>query len=506
MRKMILLVPLALLFSLNLTGCSLFSSGSEDQENATVAEEGQGAEGGDEFASDEFEGGEGDTAAVGDAATEVAVEGDDSEFDADAMAKDEGADGTEVASEDMEVEDSFGAEAGVDNYPDDDYSEGAKGKTAAADSEESSDDYIDDNSFATEDSLAVDEGGGLPDNTLTANEEKDLFGQAQDPIVDTPSFVDSSFGGGMDPMPEEKAPIPVKKMKDAAYQAAGANMNRLYVVRPGDNMDNIAQKIYGQDKAKDLYSYNPHFKNKTLKVGDKVYYESPNNKNDQVMMTYYEDLNIAPQFYSTSEGDNIRSLSKKLLGHERSWMEVWATNDAVESKDRMTAGIQIRYWPDGVDTQMAQVPKNNAPASSSHPEPMDIPDEVAVNDPKHAAPMGEPEEVPLDEPKEVAQLDDPKPFDEAKMDEDFNPPPTAGSMDARPPQPPPPPPAPKANFNKPVIPNPGFDKSQDPLNIVGDDSMIMGALGGLLILAAVIMLIFIRRSRSKRVNFSQTQI
>lgn len=498
MRKMILLLPLALLLSLNLTGCSLFSSGSdEEKENATVAE---GAESGDEFASDDFEGGEA-----------AAAEGDDAEFDADAMAKDEGAaEGTEVAAEDMEVEDSFGADAGVDNYPDDDYSkDAAKSKDVATnETEENPDDYIDDNDFATEDSLAVDEGGGLPSSTLTNNEEKDLFGgQPQEPVIDSPAFADSGFGGGADAMSEAPAPIPVKKMKTAAYKSGNANINRLYVVRPGDNMDTIAQKVYGSpDRSSDLYSYNPHFKNKTLKVGDKVYYESPNNKGDQVMMTYYEDLNIAPQYYMSQDGDNIRGISKKLLGHERSWMEVWATNDVVESKDRMPAGVQVRYWPDGVDTQMAQVEKNNAPASSAPPEPMDMPEEVAAAEVKpDPAPVADPvDDIPMDEPKEVAQLDNPNSFDETKVDEDFNPPPAAGSMEQK--APPPPPPAPKANFNKPVIPNPSFDKSQDPLNMVGDDSMIMGALGGLFILAIVIMLIFIRRSRSKRVNFSQTQI
>jgi len=108
----------------------------------------------------------------------------------------------------------------------------------------------------------------------------------------------------------------------------------------------------------------------------------------------------------------------------------------------------------------------------------------------------------------VAQLDEPKPFSDGN-EEDFNPPPAAG-MASPPPAPPksmapPAPPAPRAQFDKPSS-SPPVPSMMDAGEMVADDSMIMGALGGLLILAAIIMLIFIRRNRAKRVNFSQTQI
>ena len=57
MKNSILLIVLALFFSMNITGCSLFSSGEEEAETATVAESGDAAAG-EEFASDEFETGD----------------------------------------------------------------------------------------------------------------------------------------------------------------------------------------------------------------------------------------------------------------------------------------------------------------------------------------------------------------------------------------------------------------------------------------------------------------
>lgn len=311
-------------------------------------------------------------------------------------------------------------------------------------------------------------------------------------------------------------------------------MNRLYVVRPGDDIDSIAQKIYGDSsRSEDLYSYNPHFRGKSVKVGDKIYYESPVNPTDQRMITFYEDNNVTPQYYTSDEGDNIRKVSESLLGHERSWMEIWATNEDVQSKWTLPAGVRLRYWPEGasVPTTVAMnEPVNNSPVEMDEPAPAPMPEPTTEPEPMPSdeppAPsdmaMNEPDmpdlnndDMGMDESDEIAKLDDPQAFDDGSGAEDFDPPPVAGSTGTPPPPkpvapPPPPPPAPKADFNKPAPPKnvdinpPG--SSDDPLAAFSDDSTIMAGIGALLILAAVIVLIFIRRNRAKRVNFSQTQV
>lgn len=498
MRNTFLILTLSLIFSFQLTGCSLFSSSGDETETATVATDEQGSSELDDFSSDEF-------------ASDDFESGD---FDPQAMAEG-GADDDSFASEgsDVEVEDNFGFESDTDAYSDDDYGPPAQAST---------EDFLSDDSFgsgadagfgdsadygAGDDALFADEGG-LPADPMMSNQEQDLFAQDIAPIVDTPAFQDQGFGGGSfgqdEPVSDGPKLVPVKKIKAAAYKRVGSNINRLYVARSGDTMSSIAQKIYsGQKSEEDLLSYNPHFRGRDLKVGDKIYYESPNNPNDTTMMTYYEDLNLAPQYYTTQEGENIRAVAKTLLGDDRSWMEIWATNESLESKGQVSGGIQIRYWPEGVDTQMAQ----------STPKPMPVAEQSPTQEEVVAIADSEPadldfEEDSMSEPTEVAQLDEAKPFDDVSSnDEDFNPPPAAGM--ASPPVPPKPmappaPPAPRAQFDKPN--NPPAPAMMDAGEMVADDSMIMGALGGLLILAAIIMLIFIRRNRAKRVNFSQTQI
>ncbi len=249
MKKHVLLISLLLTLAFTQTNCSLFSSGAnEETESAAVSDDATANADGDEFASDDFEG------------------GDDTAFDPEAMAKDEPSEmEDEFASTDVEAEDNFDTEegSGVDNYPDDSYNEQAAAPEAAAPAapeEDASSEYIDDNSFASEDYVAVDEGGGLPDSTMQANQEEELFGQEDEPVVDTPSFAQNNFSsfddGGVTEAPQT---VSVKKMKPAAYAMAGANINRLYIVRPGDNMEAISQKLYGEDRSQDLYKYNPSF-------------------------------------------------------------------------------------------------------------------------------------------------------------------------------------------------------------------------------------------------------
>jgi hypothetical protein len=541
MKKSILLILLTFFFTMNITGCSIFSSDEEEAETATVAEDSVDVSN-DEFGADDFE------------------EGDDTDFDAEAMAQDDGDNDGMVGLEDLDseevvVEDTFASSDSDDDgmfglddsetsdeYPDDDFAEEGttqEAKVATSDSgfPEDDADYIDDNSFGDDsdasDSLFVDEGSSdFPADTMASNQEEDLFAQDDlEPVVDTPTYADNTFDSTYDSGAILDVPtqnwVPVKKMKPAAYRRAGGNVNRLYVVRAGDNMDSIAEKLYGNSaEAERLYNFNSHFRGKTLNVGDKIYYESPKSPNDQRMLTYYEDNNMSPSYYTSQEGDNIRKVSKQLLGHERSWMEIYATNESVASKGRLPAGLRLRYWQEGAAAAapvMAMNKPEPTPPPMPEPEPMEEPEEMTEPDPVAMEgsmdevpdmedPMVDPMNDPVEKSKEMAKLDEPDAIDNMDSgDEDFTPPPAVGAVNNTPPPPkpiapPPPPPAPKPDLRKPPPPKVANLGNDDPLAAMGDDQTIMAALGGLLILAAVIMLIFIRRSRAKRVNFSQTQV
>ena len=303
----------------------------------------------------------------GDAEAEMADIGEEGDEDSEG----EGAEGDDPFAEGGDEEDPF----------DSDFEEGDEGGEETADlgeddlapAEEGGDDFGDD--FGEGDDLALDEGGDDPfAEGGDINEEMgdagagDDLAAADDGTSDAPAddftepmessggddFSDTMAGGDSgdlmddpsDSMDEpERTWVPVKKIADTPFNKNGVLINAVYLARDGDTLENISQKIYGSDRTEDLLNANPSYRNSTLDVGEKVYYNSPTRPNDDAMLkTYYEDMGLAPETYIAQEGDNIRKVSMDLLGNEASWKEVWATNPSVESKGDLDSGTQLQYW------------------------------------------------------------------------------------------------------------------------------------------------------------------
>ena len=231
-------------------------------------------------------------------------------------------------------------------------------------------------------------------------------------VEDTPDFeteeIESELPESEDvetTEPEKKLSfIPVKKIKKRPYTRAGYLVNAVYIVRPRDTLESISQKIYNSDQTSALYAINPHFRNKSLKVGDKVYYNSPLRAGDQSeLLFYYEDVQAVSSFYDISPGENIRTVASKLLGHPDSWKEIWATNPNLQSKGNVKNSIRIVYWP-----------KDTVVARSEPPLPQEVEEDVIPDEPPTSPDIKEnltqplppsPEPFPSPEP-----LPSPEPF------------------------------------------------------------------------------------------------
>lgn len=216
--------------------------------------------------------------------------------------------------------------------------------------------------------------------------ENDLFGEqeqavAQDNVVTTETNpaddggptasqllgsknetgIGQTFGVGDTVSAVAKNLVPVQKMAASPFNRAGILLNTLYIVREGDTLQSIKDKIYGSNSSANLQQLNPTIKPNNLKVGEKIYYNSPNRPNDNSrMMFYYDDVGAQAQYHEIRSGQSIRKVAQDLLGHPRSWMEVWATNPDVESKWAVSKNHNLRYFPEGtaVAPTLAQ---NNQP-------------------------------------------------------------------------------------------------------------------------------------------------
>ena len=176
-----------------------------------------------------------------------------------------------------------------------------------------------------------------------------------------------------------RAPVvyaPLLKIKEAAFTSpdGSATLNRVYLARPKDNWKSVSTKVYGApDRVKDLKKWNPGV---SISTGKKIYYSSPTNPSDGRMLTYFEEQNVPPQTYVSQPGDNIRKVSKNLLGFNDAWREVWATNLNVESKGDLPAGTELKYWNESAAPTQTIAANDGLPPTNPMDQP--LPDAAPV--------------------------------------------------------------------------------------------------------------------------------
>jgi len=328
---------------------------------------------------------------------------------------------------------------------------------------------------------------------------------------DTPPPADMAASEPSAPTPEpsmtDEAPKPamsLKKIASQPYKQGKTLVNAVYIVRDGDTAESISQKVFAsKDHVKELCKINAYNCQRGLKVGDKMYYNSPQRPNDDtVVKTFYEDAGVQPQIYSAKQGDNIRKVGKDLLGHDRSWMEIWATNE-VESKGDLDEGTQLKYWPSSEVAAPALAATDAAPADAgAPPAPTDAapPMDQAANAPPPDA--GQPMDAAP--PAEDLAMNNPPPAHDPAMGNPDQLPPApdanaAASIEPPPPPPPPPPPS-----------DSGQQAGSDMAAADPNQQNFMLGVGAVLLLAAAALFISIRKKRARRqIDFNtttQTQI
>jgi LPXTG-motif cell wall-anchored protein len=392
--------------------------------------------------------------------------------------------------------------------------------TAVADSEASLDEQLPEDALGETESNAGDvaaaeepvstEGEQPPapeiaaeDSTAGTGDSAVPEGFSAAPPDETGGFVDSGteapapdVAASNDPVPETPAPSepvaatepvapkPLLKVETAPFTRDGMLLNAVYIARPGDTFRSIASTIYGNpDKAADLEKANSWVSKP--KPGTKLYYNSPQRPtDDQKLLTYYEDAGIPAEIYQAQPGENIRTIAKNLLGYDKAWQEVWATNP-VESKSDISEPTSLRYWkaapavPPAMPSQDLAVntpPPEVMPPTNSFPNDIPPPADMPPSD------MGT---------GSMAANEFPPPADLPPPPADLPPPPPAEAIN------PPPPPPPVA---KKAAPEEGGEA-------MDQDTIMIAGVG--LVLLALVGLIIARKKRQQRemvAAFNDTQV
>lgn len=329
-----------------------------------------------------------------------------------------------------------------------------------------------------------------------------------------------------EPPPAEAKPVAsLQKVDEKPRTVDGLLLNGVYLARPGDNLKKISKMIYGEDRGKELKKANPALKFRGPKPGEKVYYHSVKRADDaERVVNFYEESGLAPETYTAKAGDNIRKVSKQLLGYDNAWKEVWSTN-SVESKGELTEGTELKYFS---PTQVAALKGTEAPAAAAEAAPAAPP---AMNEatlpppPEHHDQNAEslpppPPPVESAPPPTQAELPPPPPVESAPAtgtaSSDLPPPPP--SMDAAADLPPPPP-EPQAAMNDIPPPPPPMEaspsasgsgrkkKAHDEGGMDEDTTMALGAVA--VIAAGAAAMLVVRRKRKQKdmeSNFDSTHV
>ena len=283
--------------------------------------------------------------------------------------------------------------------------------------------------------------------------------------------------------------IPLKKIKSSPYQKAGVWVNAVYIAREGETLQSVSNKIFNSDRVAHLQAINSHLKNRGVKVGDKIYYNSPVRPDDgQQLLFYFVDQGTLPTEYLVEAGKNIRQVSRELLGHPDSWKEIWATNPELKSKGKLDHSVTIRYFPPGAGTAAAQAPSEEPQVL----EPESV-EEVAATDPPPPPPLPEGDmDLPQDE-ESLAMAEDispPPSLPEGDVEEDI--PPVPGEVST---------PPPPSQVGEPADLSPG---GNGPPSFFTRDRLIFLGIMGLALILCVIALW--KRKRKKEYDFASANI
>ncbi len=281
----------------------------------------------------------------------------------------------------------------------------------------------------------------------------------------------------------KKANVPLQKVAVAPWKQGKVWYNAVYFARPGDTLSGISKMIYGSSRVSELKKGNPTFQTRGVKPGDKVYYNSPIRPEDSSrLLTYYEDNGMAPEVYVAQEGDDIRKVSKDLLGYPNAWKEVWASN-SVDSKGAVSAGTELRYWKAGAVAAAVPAPQTDFQDMGAQHQ------EVAGGMHEEMAPPPPPSDMAFEQGA-------PPPPDMAMMDQEMAPPPPPDvAMDQQFAPPPPPPPPPAEAINPPAPPQ-HADGGEELHGLDNDTTMALAVVG--LAAAGLAILIVMRKKKRQR--------
>ncbi|MBP7843694.1 MAG: LysM peptidoglycan-binding domain-containing protein [Proteobacteria bacterium] len=138
-------------------------------------------------------------------------------------------------------------------------------------------------------------------------------------------------------------------VKTTPFEKDGFFMNAFYFVQSNqEDYSALSNKFYGRpDRAELLKKWNS---TKKPKIGNVIYYNSPFRHSDSAqMLSFGEDFGASNGQITSTDGDTLKSIAKKIYGDERAWRILASMNPQIIDPDSIEPGTQLVFQPQ-VDT------------------------------------------------------------------------------------------------------------------------------------------------------------
>jgi nucleoid-associated protein YgaU len=129
-----------------------------------------------------------------------------------------------------------------------------------------------------------------------------------------------------------------------------------YIVKPGDTLVAIAQKIYGDgNQWTEIANFTGLANPRLIYPGDVVYYQL--TQQTQSFASAYESVQRTE--IQVQQGDTLSRIAGRVLGDPSKWKMIWRQNDNIDNPDELTAGTTIFYVEPGMLSSALEIFKNH---------------------------------------------------------------------------------------------------------------------------------------------------
>jgi len=192
--------------------------------------------------------------------------------------------------------------------------------------------------------------------------------QVSDNAVTTPTEETAPVAQEVDTQAAKNAVANQVVINDKVVEKDGVKLNRYYFLRPGDHTEKVSELLYGNRNMSDkLLKWNGGIEQWV--PGNMIWYNSPVDKNDTKLHSFYEESHVALKEYKVQKGDSLKVLAARFYGDIRCWAELAHINSLGKDASNVSEGSTLKFAPEKLGTTTVQAEAVKAPADAEDVDP-----------------------------------------------------------------------------------------------------------------------------------------